>query len=128
VLIVDDEERLLQFAADAIRTKLRCSVKRARNGAEAMHLLQEADVDLIVSDVRMPHMNGVELLDWLGRHRPDLVKRTIFMTGDGSGAGLNGAIRLAGRPLLRKPISVTALIAAAERILNDAARLRVGSV
>jgi two-component system NtrC family sensor kinase len=123
VLIVDDEERLLQFAADAIKAKLCCSVKQARNGAEAMTVLQQGDVDLIVSDVRMPHVNGVELLDWLGRHRPHLVKRTIFMTGDGSGAGLNGAIRLAGRPLLRKPISVAALVAAAERIF-DAVRTR----
>ena len=47
------------------------------------------------------------------------MKADLFMTGDGSGAGLNAAIRLAGRPLLRKPIAVAALVEAAERILGS---------
>jgi len=121
VLVVDDEERLLQFAADALRTKLGCTIDRARNGLEATVALERDDFDLIVSDVRMPHMNGVELLAWIRTHRPEALSRTVFMTGDGSGGGLNGEIRRAGRPLLRKPISLAALVAAAERILLDRA-------
>ena len=118
VLVIDDEERLLHFAADALRSRLGCVVERARHGLEATRLLERGDFALVVSDVRMPYMNGAELLDWVKRHRPDLVDRLLFMTGDGSGAGLNAAIRLAGRPLLRKPIAVADLVEAAERILG----------
>jgi len=128
VLVVDDEDRLLQFAADALRTKLGCRVHAARNGREATVALEREAFDLIVSDVRMPHMNGVELLEWIRQHRPDHVPRTVFMTSDGSGAGMNGAIRAVGRPLLRKPISVADLIGAADRVLRDAARQRVPSL
>ena len=117
VLVVDDEERLLQFTADALRTKLGCIIDRAHNGIEATVALERDDFDLIVSDVRMPHMNGVELLSWIRLHRPAAVCRTLFMTGDGSGGGLNGDIRRAGRPLLRKPIALGDLVTTAESIL-----------
>ena len=128
VLVVDDEERLLQFAADALRSKLGCQVQAARNGMEATVALERDDFDLVVSDVRMPHMNGVELLEWVRAQRPELLPRMLFMTGDGSGAGLNGAIRDAGRPLLRKPIAVADLMAAAERILRTVGRPRASSL
>ena len=124
---MDDEDRLLQFAADALRSKLGCRVHAARNGMEATVALERDDFDLVVSDVRMPHMNGVELLEWVRRHRPEHLSSMVFMTGDGSGAGLNGAIREAGRPLLRKPIAVADLIAAAERVLRNGDRQRVPS-
>jgi signal transduction histidine kinase/ActR/RegA family two-component response regulator len=127
VLVVDDEERLLQFAVNALRSKLGCDVRAARNGIEATHALQRDGFDLIVSDVRMPHMNGVELMAWLRANRPEHLPRTMFMTGDGSGAGLNGSIRDAGRPLLRKPIAVAELLAGAERILRAHRRQRATS-
>jgi signal transduction histidine kinase/ActR/RegA family two-component response regulator len=119
VLVIDDEERLLQFTANALRTKLGCIVECARNGLDAATKLEGGEFDLVVSDVRMPHMNGVALLDWVHARRPELLQRLLFMTGDGSGAGLNSAIRSAGRPLLRKPIAVADLVRAAERILRD---------
>jgi signal transduction histidine kinase/ActR/RegA family two-component response regulator len=120
VLVVDDEDRLLQFAVDALSSKLDCSVDRARNGVEATAALERHAFDLVFSDVRMPHMNGVQLLHWMKQHQPHILKRTVFMTGDGSGAGLNRDIRREGCPLLRKPISVSGLVAAAERVINGA--------
>ena len=128
VLVVDDEERLLQFAANALRSKLGCQVYAVRNGMEATVALERGDFDLVVSDVRMPHMNGVELLEWVRVNRREHLSRMLFMTGDGSGAGLNGAIREAGRSLLRKPIAVAELITAAERILRTAGRPHVPSL
>jgi signal transduction histidine kinase/CheY-like chemotaxis protein len=122
VLVIDDEERLMQFTANALRTKLGCVVECARNGLDAVSRLEAGEFDLVVSDVRMPHMNGVELLEWVKGHRPDLAERLLFMTGDGSGAGLNALIRAAGRPLLRKPIAVADLVRAAERLLQPVER------
>jgi hypothetical protein len=60
------------------------------------------------------------LLQWIKAHRPETVARTLFMTGDANGAGLNADIRTEGRTLLRKPISVATLLAAAERVLGEA--------
>jgi two-component system NtrC family sensor kinase len=128
VLVVDDEERLRRFAADALSARLGCHVVCASNGLEATSVLERDDFDLILSDVRMPHMNGVDLLDWVARRRPKLLGRLLFMTGDSGGVGLNSAICRAGRPLLRKPIPIAELTRAAERILQQQERRQVPSL
>jgi CheY-like chemotaxis protein len=119
VLIVDDEERLLQLTSDAVTSRLGCIVDRARDGVEATAAIERADYDLVLSDVRMPRMNGLELLQWVTAHCPDVLPRTVFMTGDGSGTGLNAHIRHAGRPLLRKPVAIETLLTVIERVMDE---------
>ena len=59
ILLVEDNEELLQMTSDALRSKFR--IVKARDGMEALDLLQYNDVDVIVSDVMMPRMDGNEL-------------------------------------------------------------------
>ncbi len=59
ILVVDDNEELLGMVADALGRSNR--VITARDGVDALICLKDADVDVIVSDVMMPRMNGVEL-------------------------------------------------------------------
>ena len=59
ILIVEDNEELLQMTCDALRPHFR--ILKARDGEEALDLLRHQDIDVIVSDVMMPRMDGNEL-------------------------------------------------------------------
>jgi CheY-like chemotaxis protein len=118
VLIVDDDERMLELIEAVLRSKLGCCVERASNGVDAASALDHADFNLVLSDIVMPRMNGVELLQWVDTHRPHVAPRIVFMTGDVSSKGPGSEIHRAGRPVLCKPFSVETLVSVAERILT----------
>ena len=119
VLVVDDEEPVLQVVSQALEKKLGCLVEKAHNGVEARLALENREFALVLSDIRMPTMNGVEFLQWAAGHRPELLPKVVFMTGDAGQSPLNAAIERAKRPVLRKPFSLETLLTSASKILGD---------
>lgn len=77
ILCVDDEEDNLVVFKSSFRKYY--VVLSARSGEEAMELLKEYPVDLIVSDQRMPSMTGVELFEKIREEYPDIIR--IILTG-----------------------------------------------
>ena len=119
VLVVDDDDRMLELIEAVLRSRLGCRVDRASNGAEATSALDREDFNLVLSDILMPRMNGVELMQWVDANRPHVAPRIVFMTGDVNPKGPSDEIRRAGRPVLNKPFSVEALVSAATRVLEQ---------
>jgi two-component system, probable response regulator PhcQ len=78
VLLVDDDERLLSGLTRALH-KQPFRIYTARNGEDAILVLKARDVDVIVSDERMPGMSGSELLNWVADNCPDVMR--IVLTG-----------------------------------------------
>lgn len=73
VLIVDDEASFLLSLKDVLKVhRDKFEILTAENGSVAVDLLREANFDLLVTDLRMPEMNGFELLAWVSRHQPQL--------------------------------------------------------
>ena len=103
MLFVDDESAIRQgFEAFA---RLRgFHVVSAADGQAALDALQETSVDAVVSDLRMPGMDGVALYHALLDGRPGLAARTVFITGDLVSMGGRGATAL-HQPVLTKPFS-----------------------
>ncbi len=64
ILVVDDNEANLMFAAEVLRER-GWNVFEAKDGFEAMVLLETEDFGLIVSDIRMPNLSGDQLMSWL---------------------------------------------------------------
>ncbi len=65
ILFVEDEEDLLSIISDAL-TKLQANFVTAVNGVDALEVIEaNSDIDIIVTDINMPHMNGLELLEKL---------------------------------------------------------------
>jgi signal transduction histidine kinase/CheY-like chemotaxis protein len=120
VLVVDDEDFVARFVSDALGKVLACQVHRAADGHEAIEYLMRTDFAMVISDVRMPRLNGAELLDWMQKHRPQFVERTVFVTGDASGSSLNAQIEASGVPMLRKPFSLATLLWQSRAILQRA--------
>jgi DNA-binding NtrC family response regulator len=78
VLIVDDEVRILT----ALRRSLRregWEILTAESPAEALRLIEEAPVDVVLSDHKMPGMSGIEMLAEIGERYPHIVK--LLITG-----------------------------------------------
>jgi signal transduction histidine kinase/CheY-like chemotaxis protein len=119
VLVVDDEEPVLRVVSQALEKKLGCLVEKAHNGVEARLALENREFALVLSDIRMPTMNGVEFLEWAAGHRPELLPKVVFMTGDAGQSPLNAAVERAKRPVLRKPFSLETLLTSASKILGE---------
>jgi two-component system sensor histidine kinase/response regulator len=77
IMIVDDEPANLRLLERLFRNDY--GVLTAESGADALHLLQEHDVALIITDQRMPEMSGIELLKRTAAIRPHMVR--IILTG-----------------------------------------------
>jgi len=105
ILVIDDEQRFAASLRGALAT--RHSVTVAGSGRDALALLLEDDAafDLILCDVMMPDLTGIDVLEWLERHRPQLVPCFVFMTGGAVTETARQALASTNRPVLAKPFA-----------------------
>jgi CheY-like chemotaxis protein len=85
ILIVDDEPTFLQlFVASLKASHPHLTILAAENGKKAVEILESAPVDLVVTDLRMPEMDGFELLAYLNWHFPSIpaIAMSAFFTPD----------------------------------------------
>lgn len=120
-LVVDDEPYITSLVQETLRLRLRCKVERVFCVTDAMDQLRHGTFNLVISDVRMPGLTGLDLLRWIETEKPDLRDRFFFMTGDAGSSESNGRIEKLGVPVLRKPFMVTALISQCRAVLEKAA-------
>ncbi|MEO5897936.1 MAG: sigma-54 dependent transcriptional regulator [Vicinamibacterales bacterium] len=99
VLVVDDELSIRQMLSFALRRE-GYEVSTAENGRAALEMLEEADVDVLVTDVRMPEMSGVTLLAEAKRIDPGI--SVIVMTAYGSKETVLDALRLGATDYVEK--------------------------
>ncbi|MFW5947094.1 MAG: ATP-binding protein [Gemmatimonadota bacterium] len=81
ILIVEDEPAL-RGLQERILARIGATALVAETVVEARRALEREDIDLVVSDVKMPGETGLDLYRWVGRKRPDLSDRFLFVTGD----------------------------------------------
>jgi CheY-like chemotaxis protein len=92
----------------------------ARCGREAIDLIAGgARFDAIVSDVMMPNMTGIELVEELQRIAPDQAQRLIFLSGGAFTAQTRERLDQLGAPQLEKPVSANELRACVMRIARE---------
>jgi len=81
VLIVDDTALLRKVYCTILRRRYKkITIDCAQNGQEALGKLKASDYSVIISDVKMPVMNGIEFLKWLKREKPCMINKTIFVS------------------------------------------------
>jgi CheY-like chemotaxis protein len=94
------------------------SVDTAANGRLALAKLHERPYDLILSDLRMPELDGPSLYRALEQHAPQLCRRFIFLTGDTLSPETLAFFAQSGVPRLTKPFTVADLRHAIEQVLQ----------
>ncbi|HLZ24759.1 MAG TPA: response regulator [Ktedonobacterales bacterium] len=123
VLVVDDEQNLNWSLVNSLRKDGYVS-DGALTGKEAQRLIQESRYDCVISDVKMPDMDGFELLQWLRQYQPQA--RVIMMTAFGSPTAREEALRGGVVAYLIKPFDLRTLkgelqrLATAERPASSA--------
>jgi PAS domain S-box-containing protein len=110
ILVVDDEPEVGQLLIDILERDGH-RVDRVSSGREALTRLADGDVDLILSDLRMPDLDGPALYRALAAQRPELLPRLVFMTGDTLGGDMTGFLSETGVRVLEKPLDPAGLSA-----------------
>jgi PAS domain S-box-containing protein len=108
VLIIDDEPDVADLLAEILRNDGH-DVEIANSGTEALAKLENHDYELILSDLRMPDLDGPGLYRALERRNRALLERIAFVTGDTVSPKARLFLESVGRPYLEKPISIKAL-------------------
>ncbi|MCX8044456.1 MAG: response regulator [Desulfobacterota bacterium] len=107
-LIVDDNE-CIRHLYKLYLHDMNFDTDEAQNGNEAFGLLSNCDYDLIISDVEMPDLNGIELYKLVNIHKPYLLAKFIFATGDCLGGSYRNFFSTITCPVLTKPFSFNEL-------------------
>jgi PAS domain S-box-containing protein len=116
VLLVDDEPELVDLMRDVFEAA-GYEVASAETGAVALELLGEARFDAVVSDLRMPEMDGPALWRAVAARWPGLSRRMVFVTGDTLSPGAREFLRETGQPCVEKPFTPARLVGAVQALL-----------
>ncbi|MBX3243899.1 MAG: sigma-54-dependent Fis family transcriptional regulator [Acidobacteria bacterium] len=106
LLIVDDEQSYRQLLS-LIFGDAGYNIKTASNGREALEILKAEPIDMIVSDVRMPDLDGIDMLRELRETMPDV--GIVFMTAHASVEAAREAFKLGADDFIEKPFDVDEL-------------------
>jgi len=104
ILVVDDEPAVADVLVQ-ILARDGHEVETAANGAIALDKLQERAYDLILSDLRMPKLDGPGLYRELERRHPELLRHVVFLTGDAMGPQAQAFLEQTRAPSLHKPFT-----------------------
>jgi len=115
LLVVDDEPELAALMRETLEGA-GYEVATAESGAVALALLMEARFDAIVSDLRMPEVDGAELWRAVQALLPELATRMLFVTGDILSPAAAEFLKECGCPALEKPFQPQDLLDAVRRL------------
>ncbi|HSG95024.1 MAG TPA: response regulator, partial [Afifellaceae bacterium] len=104
VLVVDDEPEVREMLAEILSLDGH-RIETAASGNLAMQVLAERSVDVILSDMRMPDVDGPGLYLRIKNAYPKLLERMVFITGDTLGPANRAFLERTGLPYLEKPLS-----------------------
>jgi len=107
VLLVDDEEELVSTLAERLNLR-EFEARYVLNGYDAVKLVRENDFDVVVLDVMMPGLSGLEVLEKIKQDKPQV--QIILLTGRGSIRDSEEGLEHGAADYIVKPIKIDKLI------------------
>ena len=121
VLVVDDDYDVGQIISDMLRHEGHL-VDVAGSGPLALEMVKRQRYDVILSDVRMPGMDGPGFYRVLGEIKPEQIDGLVFMTGDTLSPGVRDFLDASERPYLEKPLALRDLRGLLELLMRRKTR------
>ena len=129
VLVVEDDDTIRRLLTEYLQAHAHVTVESARDGVEALHQISTKSYAVVVLDIMMPKMSGVDLLDSLAalRHDPSVqslksLPAVLVITSVSDGEVPDGVLTThcpeLVRGVFRKPLEMNALAEEVERFLR----------
>ena len=108
ILVVDDYLPTRKLIVDTLSVSGHYRIDEAENGQQAVHRFDESDYDLVISDIMMPGMSGMDLLHWIREKNPGAA--VIMITGNPTTDLTVSAIKKGAVDFLTKPFDIDELL------------------
>ncbi len=118
ILVVDDEESICSYLAELFRLE-NWTVDTAYDGYQGVKLASDADYDVIVMDILMPRMTGIEATREIMKRKPQ--SKIIVITGAPYRKQAEEALECGARLFIKKPFSSDKIIAAVKSLMDSGA-------
>ena len=117
VLIADDEDAIRLSLAHVLRQK-GCRVDAVADGQAGLEAATSADYDVIVCDMRMPGVSGIQMYEQLVQMKSPAAERIVFTTGEDVDQATYRRLVSAGVPVMQKPFTTPDLLAAIDAVVK----------
>jgi CheY-like chemotaxis protein len=124
ILLVENDEANRSVISKVFE-RLGQQVTAVSNGFEAFAALEAAEPDCIISDIRLPYLDGRTLFEQVEHQKPHLAARFVFVTGDYTNPATIKFLQTTGQPYIGKPYELETLLGAVAAILQN--RINDGS-
>lgn len=123
ILVVDDEQEIAESLADFLSKKEGYAISLAEDGHEAIDFLkstigQEMEIDLVLLDMRMPTMSGLDVLTWIRNHPELKYTRVVLLTAAAGSSDKVEALSAGADDYITKPYYPQELLARVKTILR----------
>lgn len=121
VLLVDDSPATRAFVRAALEAELgeKLELVEAGGGFEALRVLPRGRYDVVITDINMPDINGLELLHFIRKSAQHQTTRVLLISTQGSEKDMRRGLQLGADEFLPKPFSSEQLRATLARLLPD---------
>ncbi|MCL5028634.1 MAG: response regulator, partial [Bacteroidetes bacterium] len=116
ILVIDDDDSIRQTLTNLL-TRLNYKVLSAPDGRTGVDIAMKEHPDLVISDVRMPHLGGIEVLEQLQKH--DSQMRVIIITAHDDMSTTVQAMQKGAYDFIEKPIEMERLKVSIKRALEN---------
>jgi CheY-like chemotaxis protein len=118
ILAIDDESLITNFVSRVLQRE-GYKVDTADEASKAMDLLDTGDYDVILLDIKMPDMDGIELYHYIKNISEEMVKKVIFITGDVMSLDTQRFLEKTRSVYIPKPFDADALRDVVKRMLAE---------
>lgn len=120
ILVVDDEKEIRDFLFKALSQIAGFRVELAENGEEALKKIEKEIFDLVLTDLKMPDMDGLQLVAEIAKSKPEIL--TVLMTGHGSIDSALEAMKRGASDYLTKPLNLEEMFVRLQKVLEEKQR------
>ncbi len=116
ILVIDDDHEMLKIVARILEEVPELEISCSSEPGQALNLLRERKFNVVLTDIIMPGLSGMDLLEQVSLLDADI--QVILMTGFDNNSNMRRAVQLGAFDFLRKPFSAAELVLAVQQALN----------